>query len=158
MAAIFGQFPANFRFSGALGRELFNCMFSVQLHQKTTLNNSGDRTWQPLLVSSQPILDFLEPWPWLPWCDKSQNLWLCGITHFVWSWTPHMAAIFGQFPANFRFSGALVPRLHIQFIWPVCTNMSSLPTGCSAVQLAMWKGGGALPTLTGLTDQRIIRF
>ena len=23
--------------------------------------NSGDRTWQPLLVSSQPILDFLEP-------------------------------------------------------------------------------------------------
>ena len=24
-------------------------------------NNSGDRIWQPLLVSSQPILDFLEP-------------------------------------------------------------------------------------------------
>ena len=23
--------------------------------------NSRDRTWQPLLVSSQPILDFLEP-------------------------------------------------------------------------------------------------
>ena len=23
--------------------------------------NSGDRTWQPGLISSQPILDFLEP-------------------------------------------------------------------------------------------------
>jgi hypothetical protein len=24
-------------------------------------DNPGDRTWQPFLVSSQPILDFLEP-------------------------------------------------------------------------------------------------
>ena len=36
------------------------------LSLKTTntwlFDNSGDRTWQPLLVSSQPILDFLEPW------------------------------------------------------------------------------------------------
>ena len=24
--------------------------------------NSGDHAWQPLLVSSQPFLDFLDPW------------------------------------------------------------------------------------------------
>ena len=30
------------------------CFFSFYYY-------SGDRTWQPLLVSSQPILDFLEP-------------------------------------------------------------------------------------------------
>ena len=33
---------------------------------KTTIygffDNSGDRAWQPLLVSSQPFFDFLEPW------------------------------------------------------------------------------------------------
>ena len=36
------------------------------LSLKTTntwlFDNSGDHTWQPLLVSSHPILDFLEPW------------------------------------------------------------------------------------------------
>ena len=31
-------------------------------------------------------------------------------------------------------------------------NMSSLPTGCWAAQWAMWKRG-ALPPVTGLTDQ-----
>ena len=36
----------------------------------------------------------------------------------------------------------------------VC-NMSSSPTGCCAVQWAMWKGG-ALPPVTGQTVQRII--
>ena len=30
-------------------------------------NFSGDRTWQLLLVSSQPILDFLEPWSYMFW-------------------------------------------------------------------------------------------
>ena len=34
--------------------------------------------------------------------------------------------------------------------------MLSSPTGCCAVQWAMWKGGGALPSVTGLTVQRII--
>ena len=37
---------------------------------KTTIygfsDDSGDRSWQPLLVSSQPFLDFLEPCVCLP--------------------------------------------------------------------------------------------
>ena len=34
--------------------------------------NSRDRTWQPLLVSSQPILDFLQPW----WAGGSVQVFL----------------------------------------------------------------------------------
>ena len=39
---------------------------------------------------------------------KNHSLKTTSICFFFKSWGPHMAAIFGQFPANFRFSGALV--------------------------------------------------
>ena len=39
---------------------------------------------------------------------------------------------------------------------PGLLNMSFSPTGCCAVQCAMWKGGRGLPPVTGLTVKIII--
>ena len=36
------------------------------------------------------------------------------IVFFLYFLRPHMAAIFGQFPANFRFSGAM-PSINLDF-------------------------------------------
>ena len=54
---------------------------------------------------------------------KTQNIYIY-IFFFKLLWRPHMAATFGQFPANFRFSGALptaLPRLVFQSIIILCS-------------------------------------
>ena len=38
------------------------------------------------------------PAPRRPWCDKSPNVWWCGITHFVWSETAVGNKIFNPIP------------------------------------------------------------
>ena len=40
-------------------------IISLKTTNKWFFDNPGHFIWQPFLVSSQPILDFLEPWPQL---------------------------------------------------------------------------------------------
>ena len=51
-------------------------------------------------------------------------------------------SLFSHDPMVSRSYVGLTVRLFVEIVSSDCINMSSSPTGCCAVQWAMWKGGG----------------